>query len=155
MALYIGSKLATGVTIIHDKGLKDVNVTDADVRTGKVSIDSNGFRVVGAATQRFFEKNTTGATAIASDIDTGKTGYSSGRKITGTYVAPTVNTAVKGNNVNYTVATGNTIVAGNFVKLIGSNIGKVTSASDTILGIATAGGSAGATIAVKVPYTTA
>jgi len=151
MALYIGSKLATGVTIVHDKGLKDVNVTDADVRTGKVSIDSNGFRVVGAATQRFFEKNTTGATAIASDIDTGKTGYSSGRKITGTYVGPAINTTVRGNTVTYTVATGNTVTAGDFVKLIGSNVGKVTSASDVILGIAAVSGNAGTSITVKTP----
>lgn len=155
MGFGVGRKYASLVSVIHLNGLEHVNITDADVRTGKISIDKNGNKVVGAATQRFLQRSTADATATPIDINQGKTLYVNGSKITGTYVGITPNSSVRGRDITtYTVATGSSITAGAFVKRVGTTntVTKVTSASDVVLGIAITGGAVGDTITVRVPY---
>ena len=113
MSLSIGSKIAELVNVIHLNGLEHVNITSDDVRTGKVSINSEGKKIIGTNTEHFLENNTIG-TALASDINRDKTLYVNGQLVTGTYDELTVNTSVRG-NINQYVANEN-ISAGSFVK---------------------------------------
>ena len=152
MSVNVGNKSANLVNVIHLNGLEHVDITDADVKTGKVSISKYGDKIIGNSTQRYLENNTSDATALAEDINIGKTLWVGGALITGTHTQLTPNLAVRGVGISYTVASGNTITTGDFVKLIGSNVGKVTTNTDKILGIATTGGSSGSTITVKVPF---
>ena len=152
MSVSIGHKSAKLVNVIHLNGLDHVDITDSDVRTGKISINKYGEKIIGNSTQRYLERETSDATALAEDINIGKTLWVNGTLITGIYTQLTPESAVRGSIVQYTIATGNTITAGNFVKLVGSNIAKVTSNSDEILGIAITGGTSGSRINVKIPF---
>jgi len=152
MSFNLGNKSVPYVKVNHINGLDHIEITDADVRTGKVSINKYGEKVEGQSTQRFLEQMTSDATALASDINKGKTLWVNGSLITGTYSALTPELAIRGITKTYTVASTNNITAGNFVKLIGNTVGKITSKTDVILGIATKSGSAGQSITVKVPF---
>lgn len=149
----LGTRELDLLSSIIDRGLNNVDITDADVRTGKISIDRNGEKIIGASTQRFLERSTADATAVASDINLGKTGYSDGVKLTGTHTDMTINTAIRGLTSDYTVASDNTVTAGDFVKIISDRtIGKIASNTDTILGVAMTSGSANSTVTVFIPF---
>lgn len=114
MSFNVGKIGTNSVKVIHLNGLEHVDITDADVRTGKISINSNGEKVIGNSTQRYLEKGTSDATALAEDINNGKTLWVNGQLITGIYTDLTVDKAVRGNNIQY-IANEN-IIAGEFVK---------------------------------------
>lgn len=150
MAVYAGNKVARLTQVVVDKGLNGVDITDADVRTGKISINNRGEKIIGASTLRRLQSLTNDATATANDIDSGYSGYSNGVKIDGAYMEITVENSINGNTITKTA--GGTISIGDFVKLSGSNVVKVTSASDIIYGVAQTSGTSGSTITVKIPY---
>lgn len=58
---------------------------------------------------------------------------------------------INGTLASYTVASGRTVKAGQFVATDGSSVYPATSADAMVVGIATQNGSSGATIKVYVP----
>lgn len=150
MSVFFGKSRTSSVVVI-DRGLSNVNITDADVRTGKVSINNKGEKVIGNHVQRFIEQSTADATATPIDVNTGKTVYVNGKKIIGTYVEPTAETIVRGNSTTYSITSGS-ISVGDFVKLSGNGIAKVTNSTDIIVGIALQSGSSGSSIKIKKPF---
>ena len=114
---YIGNNKILDAYTVIDNGLGHVDITDADVRTGKVSIGSNGEPIYGNAEHRKFEENTSDATATPKDINIGKTGYVNGVKITGEYTDKTLDDIINGNVESYTVKIGD-VTEGTFVKYV-------------------------------------
>lgn len=90
-----------------------------DILTGKTSIDSDYNKITGTMeiTDNISEL-TQDATAVASDITSGKTGYNNGNKITGTAARPTPSSVINGIISSYNVANNNVISAGDFVKFV-------------------------------------
>lgn len=150
MSTFFG-KIRTSSVVVIDRGLNDVNITDADVRTGKASINNKGEKIIGNSIQRFVERSTADATATPADINLSKTLYVNGKKIIGTYTEPTVENTVQGRSLSYRITEGN-ITVGDFVKISGSGVAKISSISDVILGIATQSGVSGSNIIVRVPF---
>ena len=60
-------------------------------------------------------------------------------------------TKINGTLANYTVLTGSTVTAGQFVAFSGTSVYPATSADAMVIGIAKQNGSSGATIKVYVP----
>lgn len=154
MGFGIGNKIASLVKVIHLNGLESITISDADIRTDKVSIDMHGNKIIGNATKRFFENNTLDGDAFPNDINIDKTLYVNGTKIIGQYNELTVNDIIRGSDFEYIVASGNTINAGDFVQRVGSTntVSKINTSTDLILGIAITGGNSGSTITVRIPY---
>lgn len=120
MAVTIGSKSAQLVNIVHLTGLEHIDIVSNDIRTGKISIDSKGNKVIGSNTEYFLATNTIG-TVVSEDINAGKTIYVNGELITGTYTEPTLDTAVRGITKEYTVKNGH-ITSGSFVKIVNDTV---------------------------------
>lgn len=114
MAVNLG-QIKTHVPVIVDRGIQGVNITDADVRTGKVSIDNKGKKVIGNHIARFIESQTSDGTAVPADINLGKTLYVAGKKITGTYIDLTVENTMRAKTEQNIAA--ETIPANSFVRI--------------------------------------
>ena len=125
MSVYINNKEYNAGVII-DKGLSNVNVTNTDIRPGKVSIDSNGNKLPAVSHEIFFTSLTNDATVIASDVTAGKTIYANGHKIVGTGSTSTENVNIRDSSngiiKNFTVQNGQNIKAGDFVTMYGTEI---------------------------------
>lgn len=116
---YVGKKRIKKA-IIKTKVKSDfITAGAADIVSGKKSIDSNYNPITGTMViNDKLSDLTTGATAIASDVTLGKTGYKNGSKITGTAVRATPKDVIGGIIKSYKVANNNVISAGDFVKFV-------------------------------------
>lgn len=148
MSLYVNNKQYTS-NIVIDRGLTNVNITDNDIRPGKVSIDSKGNKLNSLSTTAFLSKYTYDATVTATDITEGKSAYSNGVKIIGTAQSNTdTSNLIKGVKRNYIIANNVTIYAGDFVVKNADNTITQYQINSTILGIALQSGQSGDEIEV-------
>ena len=149
MSLFVNSKQYT-TDIVIDRGLNNVDITETDIRPGKISIDHNGNKLEGVTSEKFLENRTPG-TATAADITIDKTLWVNGEKITGT--AKTIVNKyelINGKIESYAIAFDNIITAGDFISIAGNLIFKYTGEYD-IHGIAAQDGTSGEIINVIVP----
>ena len=149
MSLYVNNKSYVS-NIVIDKGLNNVNIERSDIRPGKISIDNKGNKLVSLTNEQFLENNTIG-NVQPIDVTSGKTIYVNGERIIGT--APIINSKnelIHGVIKTYSIATSNTIVAGDFVSIVNDFIYKYTGTYN-IHGIAMHGGTSGDVIEVVVP----
>jgi len=117
--LYKGKKRIKAVTIKTKVNTDFITATESDIVSGKQSIDTDYNTITGTMVITENIVNLTpGATAVASDITEGATGYKDGIKITGTAVREKVNTVVPGIIHAYQVANNNVISAGDFVHFV-------------------------------------
>ena len=131
MPVYAGNSSSKFTVVKIDRGLSHVNITDADIRTGKLSINNKGEKIIGASTERFLQSSTKDATALSKDINPSKTGYVDGVKLVGSYTDMTLDSGITGNIVSYPVKSDITN-AGDFVKFTKYISGKTLAGTSDI-----------------------